>query len=86
MTRMASQVDKQNSDDPGYQPMAPDLDTSIPFQAALSLVLGGRNEPNGYTERILREHRVGMKASGKATMDGVSAFETVPARGSAETP
>ena len=63
MAPMASQVDKQNSDDPGYQPMAPDLDNSIPFQAALSLVLGGRNEPNGYTERILREHRVGMKAS-----------------------
>ena len=81
MTRMASQVDKQNADDPSYQPMAPDPDNSIPFQAALSLVLGGRNEPNGYTERILRHHRVGMKASGKVTMDGVSALETVPARG-----
>ena len=42
--------------------MAPDPDNSIPFQAALSLVLGGRDEPNGYTERILRHRRRLMKA------------------------
>ena len=66
MTRMAAQVDKQNSDDPGYQPMAPDPDNSIPFQAALSLVLASRNEPNGYTERILREHRLRMKSRANA--------------------
>ena len=91
MTRMAAQVDKQNSDDPAYQPMAPDPDNSIPFQAALSLVLEGRNEPNGYTERILRHHRRLMKARGSATAAEASAIEasaieTVPARGSAGTP
>ncbi len=91
MTRMAAQVDKQNSDDPAYQPMAPDPDSSIPFQAALSLVLEGRNEPNGYTERILRHHRRLTKARGSATSAEASAIEasaieTVPARGSGGTP
>ena len=43
--------------------MAADLEHSIPFQAALELVLGGRDEHNGYTERILRKHRRAMKAS-----------------------
>ena len=35
----------------------------------------------GYTERTPRHHRRRMKTSGKATVGGVSAFETVPARG-----
>ena len=63
MTRIAAQVDQQNTDDPSYQPMAPDPDNSIPFQAAMSLVFGGRDEPNGYTERILRDYRLRMKAT-----------------------
>jgi malate synthase len=63
MGRMATVVDEQNADDEGYQPMAADLDHSIPFQAALELVLGGRDEHNGYTERILRKNRRAMKAS-----------------------
>ncbi|NIR36344.1 MAG: malate synthase G [Actinobacteria bacterium] len=63
MTRMAAQVDAQNADEPGYEPMAGDPDESIPFQAALRLVLQGRDEKNGYTERILREHRRMMKAA-----------------------
>ena len=63
MGRMAAKVDEQNADDPGYQPMADDLDGSIPFQAALELVLGGRDEPNGYTERILRKNRRAMKSA-----------------------
>ncbi|MFT7608060.1 MAG: malate synthase [Candidatus Aldehydirespiratoraceae bacterium] len=63
MGRMAAQVDEQNADDVDYRPMAADLDGSIPFQAALELVLGGRDENNGYTERILRKNRRAMKAS-----------------------
>ncbi|MEZ5246208.1 MAG: malate synthase G [Acidimicrobiales bacterium] len=63
MGRMAAIVDKQNADDADYHPMATDLEHSIPFQAALELVLGGRDEHNGYTERILRKNRRAMKAS-----------------------
>ena len=62
MGRMAAQVDAQNADDPDYRPMAADLDASIPFQAAVELVLSGRDEHNGYTERILRKNRRAMKA------------------------
>jgi malate synthase len=63
MGRMAARVDVQNADDPDYRPMATDLDASIPFQAALELVLTGRDEHNGYTERILRKNRLEMKAA-----------------------
>ncbi len=62
MARMAASVDAQNTDDPVYQPMTPHFDHSIPFQAALDLVLRGRNQKNGYTEQILRGHRRAMKS------------------------
>ncbi len=62
MRRMANLVDQQNSGDPAYEPMAPDYESSIPFQAAVELVLSARAEPNGYTERILRSHRRAVKA------------------------
>ncbi|MBT5578955.1 MAG: malate synthase G [Acidimicrobiaceae bacterium] len=61
MQRMAAIVDQQNAGDASYQPMAPDFETSIPFQASLDLVLKGRVQPNGYTEAILRGHRRAMK-------------------------
>ena len=61
MARMAAVVDDQNGGDAAYQPMAADLDHSIPFQAALALVLEGRDQPNGYTEFLLTERRQKMK-------------------------
>ncbi|MCY3963024.1 MAG: malate synthase G [bacterium] len=64
MKRMASVVDSQNADDPAYEPMSSDLATSIPFSAALALVLEGRDQPNGYTEPILTSHRRHQKAAG----------------------
>ena len=64
MQRMASVVDSQNADDPDYEPMSEDFSASIPFSAALALVLEGRDQPNGYTEPILTAHRRRQKAAG----------------------
>jgi malate synthase len=55
--RMAALVDEQNEGQDGYPPMAPDLDGSESFQAALELVFTGGTEPNGYTERALTQWR-----------------------------
>ena len=63
MRRMASVVDSQNADDPDYEPMSSDFSASVPFSAALALVLEGREQPNGYTEAILTAHRRRQKAT-----------------------
>lgn len=63
MRRMASVVDSQNADDSDYEPMSSDYSASIPFNAALALVLEGRTQPNGYTEPILTAHRRRQKAA-----------------------
>ena len=61
LKRMAKMVDEQSKDDPAYIPMANDYNTYA-YNAARDLIFKGNVQPSGYTEPLLHQARLNLKA------------------------
>lgn len=66
MIEMAAIVDEQNSESQDYRAMSQDLESSMGFQAAKTLIYESQNLPSGYTEPVLHEFRRQEKLKAKA--------------------
>lgn len=61
LKRMAKMVDEQSKGDPAYIPMANDYNTWA-YNAARDLIFKGTVQPSGYTEPLLHQARLNLKA------------------------
>lgn len=62
LKRMAKIVDEQNANDPAYIRMSDSYDT-IAFKCACDLIFKGTDQPSGYTEPLLHQARLNLKAN-----------------------
>ena len=63
MKKMSKIVDEQNKNDPKYEKMFDNFDSSIAFKAACDLVFKGKEQPSGYTEPLLHLNRLIKKVN-----------------------
>ncbi|MFT6092300.1 MAG: malate synthase [Pseudohongiellaceae bacterium] len=70
MIEMAAIVDEQNQTSQDYSPMSRNVESSMGFQAAKTLIFESQSLPSGYTEPVLHEYRRQQKLKASAAAWG----------------